>query len=59
MNLMNNVSEVDSERENRIESKKRVARKETQIKRLDIVSLSLQREGMGYTIICCIHIEKT
>ena len=56
---MNNVSEVDSERENRIESKKRVARKETQIKRLDIESLSLQREGMGYTIICCIHIEKT
>ena len=28
LNLMNTVSEVDSERENRIESKKGVARKE-------------------------------
>lgn len=57
---MNNASEVDSEREIRKESKKRSGQKgENQIKRLDIVSLSLQREGMGYTITCCIHIEKT
>ena len=57
---MNNASEVDSEREISKQSKKRSGQKgENQIKTLDIVSLSLQREGMGYTITSCIYIEKT
>lgn len=57
---MNNASEVDSEREISKQSKKRSGQKEeNQIKRLDIVSLSLQREGMGYTITSCIYREKT